>query len=47
MQKDKLRELSVILYIRLQRKAAIDWTLKELYFKRFNAVLCLILCSGD
>ncbi|MFQ5604741.1 MAG: type I restriction enzyme endonuclease domain-containing protein [bacterium] len=29
MQKDKLRELAVVLYERVKQNATIDWTIKE------------------
>jgi type I restriction enzyme R subunit len=29
MQKDKLRELAVVLYEKVKQNASIDWTLKE------------------
>lgn len=29
MQKDKLRELAIVLYERVKNNASIDWTIKE------------------
>ena len=43
MQKDKLRELAVVLYEKIKENASIDWTIKESVKAKLKVIVKRIL----